>query len=316
MVGSHHAALLYRIVEQCQGSSSAVGTTNLQTHLLQDSGNTVAHRRGRCQAQIHNTKRHTQSLGSLHAHQLTHTGDPEGGLFNGFCHHIKGLTLDALKGVINNAGAGNAHIELTFRLAYAVECACHKGVILHSIGKYHQFRTAKAVVFLGDISGLFDDLAHFGYGIHIDTGLGRTHIDAGADISGLGHCLGNGIHQDPVALGTTLLHQSRKAANKVDAASLCRLIHSDRQRYVGISITAVTNDGDRSYRDPLVDDGNAKLPLDLLADLHQILCTASDLVVDLPGADLDIRVRAIQQGNTHSDCTDIQVALVDHILGG
>ena len=45
--------------------------------------------------------------------------------------------LDALQRMVYNTGAGNTHIQHTFRLANAMESTCHKGVILHRIGKYH-----------------------------------------------------------------------------------------------------------------------------------------------------------------------------------
>ena len=72
-------ALFHRIVQQGQRGSGSVGADNLQTHFLQDSGHTVPHRGGGCQTQIHDAEGHTQTFGSLPAHNLAHAGDLEGG---------------------------------------------------------------------------------------------------------------------------------------------------------------------------------------------------------------------------------------------
>ena len=95
-----------------------MGTADFQTHFLQNPGNAVAHSGGRRQAQIHNAEGHAQPFGGFHAHQLAHTGDLEGGFLNGLSHHIKGLALHPLQGMVDNTGAGNAHVDDALRLAH------------------------------------------------------------------------------------------------------------------------------------------------------------------------------------------------------
>ena len=123
-------------------------------------------------------------MGGFHTHDLSHSGDPEGCLFNGLRHLIKGTTLDALQRVVHNTGTGNAHIQHRLRLAHTVERTCHKGVILYRIGKDHQLGAAKTVVFFCPLCGLLNDTTHLGYRIHIDACLGGAYIDAGADTVG------------------------------------------------------------------------------------------------------------------------------------
>ena len=74
--------------------------------------------------------------------------------------------------MIHHTRSGNAHIQYALRLAHTVERTGHKGVVLHRIGKYHQFGAAKTVIFLGDLGGPFNDLTHFCHRIHIDAGTG------------------------------------------------------------------------------------------------------------------------------------------------
>ena len=218
--------------------------------------------------------------------------------------------------MIHNTGTGNTHIQFTFRLTNTVERTCHKGIILYRIGKYHQLGTAQAILISSDFRSFLDDFSHLGDSVHIDAGLGGAYIDTGANTLGSLQCLGDGVHQDPVALGTSLLHQGRKTANEVDTAFLGCLVHGNCQRYIGIRIAAIAHNGDGGNRDTLIDNGDTKLPFDFLANLHKILRFAGDLVIDPLGANIHILMGAIQKGDAHSDGTDIQVTLVDHILSG
>ena len=294
MVGCHHAALFDRVIEQRQRSGGTMGTANFQAHFLQDAGNGVTHSGGRRQGKVHNAKGHIQTLTCFHTNDLTHTGNAEGGLLDGLRHHVKGLTLHALQGVIHNTGAGNTHIQLAFRLTHTVESAGHKGVILHSIGKHHQFGAAEAILVRGDFRGLLDDSAHLSHRVHIDAGLGRTHVDAGADTLCSLHGFGNGIHQNPVTLGTALLHQRGETADEVHTTGLGSLIHSNGQRHIGICVAAVANNGNRGDGNTLIDNGNTKFPFDLFANLHKILRLAGNLIIDPLGAHIHILMGAIQ----------------------
>ena len=79
------------------------------------------------------------------AHQLTHTGDLEGGFLDdvgdfgqwaGSCRHLG-------KGGTHNTGAGYAHVDDTVGLTHAVEGASHEGVVLRSVAEHHQLGTSR-----------------------------------------------------------------------------------------------------------------------------------------------------------------------------
>ena len=111
------------------------------------------------------------------------------------------------------------------------------------------------------------------------------------------------------------MHQRGKAADEINAAIFCRPIHSNGQRHIGICVAGIANDSHRGYGDALIHNGNTELPFDLLAYFYKVFRTANDLFIDPIGADLNILVGAIQKRNAHGNGTDIQMPLVDHILG-
>ncbi len=316
MVGGHHAALLHGVVEHGQSRRGAVGAADLQAHLLQNPRHAVSHRGGGGQAQIHNAEGHPQAAGGLLAHKLAHPGHLEGGFLDGLCHHVKGLALDALKGMVHHSRAGDAHIQHALGLAHPVEGAGHKGVVLHGVGKHHQLGTAQAVVVCGQLGSPLDHPAHLRHGVHVNTGPGGAHIDTGADPLRGGHGLGDGADELPVPRRGPLLDQSCEAADEVDAAGLGGGVHGFRQLHIGIRLAGGGDDGNGSHGNALVDDGDAEFPLDILPHLHQILGAAGDFLINFPAADRKIRVAAVQQADAHGDGPDVQVPLFDHILGG
>ena len=315
MVGRHDAALFHRVVQHGKGSRGAVGAADLQPHFFQNPGNAVPHGGSGRKAQIHDSEGYAQTAGRFLAHQLTHTGNLESGLFDGFGHHVKGLTLHVLQSVVHHAGAGNAHIQHALRLAHAVERTGHEGVILHGVGEHHHLGAAKAVVIRSQLGGFLDDTPHFRNGIHVDARLGGADVHAGAHPLGGSHGLGDGADQLPVSRGAALLHQSGKAADEVDAAGDRRRVQRFRDLHIGICLAGTGHDGDGRNGNPLVDNGNSEFLLDVLADLHQVFGAAGDLPINLIAAGLQIRVAAVQQTDAHGDGSDVQMPLVDHILG-
>ena len=290
-----------------------MGAADLQAHLLQDPGHTVANGRGRRQAQVHNTKRHAQPFRSFYAHQLTHTGDSEGGFLHRLSHHVKGLALDTLKRMVHHTGAGNAHIDDALRLADSVEGTGHKGIVLYGVGKNHQLGAAQAVLVLGQFGSLFHDTAHLGHGIHVDARLGGAHVDAGADHIGGGHCLRNGADQLPVAFRAALLDKGGEAADKVDAAGFGSPIQGFGNLHIAFRLAGSGHQRNRRNRNALVDNGNAELGLNVLADFYQVFGAACDLIVDFFAALIHIRVRTVQEADAHGNGPDVQVLIVDHV---
>ena len=66
----------------------------------------------------------------------------------------------------------------------------------------------------------------------------------------------------------------------------------------------------------LIDDGDAELPLDVLAGLDQLFGVAGDLFINLFAGPLGVRVAAAQERDAHGDGADVQMLLVDHLDGG
>ena len=73
--------------------------------------------------------------------------------------------------------------------------------------------------------------------------------------------------------------------------------------------------GDRRDRYPLIDDGNAIFPADVIAYLDQILSHRGDLAIYLLTGTVDVRICAVKQRDPHSDRADVEILLIDHLDG-
>ena len=207
----------------------------------------------------------------LAGHQLAHAGDAEGRLFDGLGHHVKRLALHLLQGVVDHAGAGDAHVDDTFRLAHAVEGTGHEGVILHGVGENHELGAAEAAGGGGEVGRLLDDAAHLRHGVHVDAGLGGADVHGGADQIRRCQRLRDGVDELSVGLGKALLHQGREAADEVDAHGLGRLVQGGGEGGVVLRVAGGGHQGDGRHGDALVDDRDAELLLDGLAGGDQML---------------------------------------------
>ena len=290
-----------------------MGAADLQAHLLQDAGHTVADGGGGSQAEVHNAEGGIQAAGGILGHQLPHAGDAEGGLLDGLSHHVEGLSLHALEGMVHHAGAGNAHVDDPLGLTHAVEGAGHEGVVLHGVAEHHQLGAAEAALVGSALGQVLDGAAHEGHSVHVDARLGGAHIDAGAHQIGGGQGLGDGGDEVAVGLGHALLHQSREAANEIDSGGLGRFVQGHSEGGVVVGIRRGSYQGDGSDGDALIDDGDAELLLDGLAGDHQILGITGDLIVDSVAGGLGVAAGAGEQGNSHGDGAHIQMLLIDHL---
>ena len=292
-----------------------MGAAHLQPHLLQDAGHAVPHSGGGGQGKVHDAEGGVQAAAGFLGHQLAHAGDAEGGLFDGLGHHIEGLALHALKGVVHHAGAGDAHVDDPLRLAHAVEGAGHEGVVLHSVAEHHQLGAAEAAPVRGALRQLLDGAAHEGHRIHVDARLGGAHVDGRAHQVGGGKSFWDGGNELPVCVGHALLDQGGETADEVDAGSFGRPVQGGGKGGVVVCLRRSGHQGDGGDGDALVDDGDAEFLLDGLAGGHQIFGAAGDFVVDgvtgLPG----VAAGAGQQGDAHGDGAHVQMLLVDHLDG-
>ena len=316
VVGGHHAALLHGVVQQGQTGGGAAAAAGLKAHLFQNVGHTVANGGGRCQRQVDDAGGHAQSLGGKVCHQLAHAGDLEGGALDQLCHLVDGGILgQAGQCGAHSAGTGNAHMNLTVRLAGAVECTGHEGVILRCVAEHHQLCGTDALTVGRQLGSLFDGFAHELDGVHVQACLGGADVHRAAHDVGLGQRTGNGLDQAAVTGGEALVHQSTVAAHKVDAhlfaggiQGLCK-VH-------GVGIRAGTQQhGDGGDTDALVDDGDAILGADVLHGGHKACGLGGDLVIDVLARLLRVRVDAVQQADAHGDSAHIQIVLSEHLDG-
>ena len=316
VVGGHHAALFHGIVQQGEAGGGAAAAAGLKAHLFQNVGHTVADGGGRCQRQVDDAGGHTQCLRSQIGHQLAHAGDLEGGALDQLCHLVDGGILgQAGQCSAHSAGTGNAHVDLTVRLAGAVECTGHEGVVLRCVAEYHQLCGTDALTISRQLTGLLDGLAHELDGIHIQSCLGGTDVHRAAHDVGLGQCAGNGLDQAAVTGRKALVHQSTVAAHKVythlftgGIQSFCKL------HRVGIR-AGTQQHGDGCDTDAFVDDGNTVLGTDMLHRGHKVCGLGGDLVIDVLARLLRVRVDAVQQADAHGDGAHVQIVLSEHLDG-
>ena len=287
-------------------------TADLKPHFLQNAGHAVADGgRGR-KGKIDNAKRRIEPAARLLRDELTHARDAERRFLHGLRHHVERLALDALQRVIHNARPGNADVDHFLRLAHAVERARHEGVILYRIAEDHKLGAAKAALLFRERRRLFHRLPHQGDGVHVDSRLGRADIDRRAHKVRTGQRLGDRSDQLPIGVRHALLHKRRKTANKVNTDIFGRAVKRLGKRDIVFRLRRGGDQRDGCDGNPLIDDGNAKFPLDLFSRCDQMLCIAADLVVDLFTRTLRAAVRAGEERDAHRDRADIQMLLVDH----
>ena len=316
VVGGHDAALFHGVVQQGQAGRGAAAAAGLQTHLFENVGHAVAHRRGRSQRKINDACGHAQCLGGKVCHQLAHAGDLERGPFDQLCHLVDGRVLgQAGQCGADGTGAGNANVDLTVGFAGAVERAGHKGVVLRRVAEDDQLCRADALTVCRQLRGFLDGLAHQLDGVHVQACLGGTDVDRAADDVRLGQSAGDGLDQAFVARRKALVHQGRVAAHKVDAHLFAGSVQCLGKIH-GVRVRAGTQQhGNGGHADPLVDDGDAILGADVLHRRHQIGRLGGDLIVNFLAGLFGIRVDAVQQADAHGNGAHVQIILRKHLDG-
>ena len=77
---------------------------------------------------------------------------------------------------------------------------------------------------------------------------------------------------------------------------------------------AAANQCNRRYGNSLIDNRNTIIQLNLLTDLHKIRCLLSDLTIYLLTNNIYIIITAVKKTDTHCNCTDVQVGLLNHLV--
>ena len=206
-------------------------------------------------------------------------------------------------------------MNLAVRLAGAMECTGHEGVIFRRVAEHDKLCRADALTVRGELAGLLDGLAHELDGIHVQARLGGTDVHRAAHDVGLRQCAGDGLDEPEVARRKALVHKGRVAAHKVDAHLLAGGVQCfGKVHRVGIR-AGTQQHGDGRHADALVDDGNAVFGADVLHGGHQIGRLGHDLVVDLLTGLFRVRVDAVQQADPHGHGPHVQIVLGEHLDG-
>ena len=313
VAGRHHAALFHRVIEEREGSGRARRADALEPHLLEDRGDAVAHGGRRREGEIHNAERHAEPTGRLLRRELPHARDAKCGLLHRLRHNVERLTAHGAQRVLHHARARYADVHLALRLAHAVERARHEGVVLHRVAEHDELGAGHAAAVGGQLGGALDGKAHLAHGVHVDPRARGADAHARADELRLCQRLRDRGDQHAVGLRHTLLHERGKAAEEVHADLLRRPVEGLRVGDIALRARARADQRDRRHGHALIYDRDAELGLQILARLHEVSREAADLVIDLRAAAVDVRVRAVEQGDAHRDRADVQMLLIDHL---
>ena len=171
-----------------------------QTDLAENICNAVSDRRSRCQRKIDDAKRNTKSSGRFLCNQLAYSRNLERRFFDRLAQYFKTLTAYLLQGSLYNARTADTDVDDRICLGHAVECSCHKRVVIRCIAEYNQLCTAKRILLSCIFCCLFYDLAHQAYRIHVDTAFCGANVDGTADTLCNRECFRNGANQILIAL--------------------------------------------------------------------------------------------------------------------
>ena len=311
----HEAALLHRIIEQCEGRNGTVGTDGFQTHLFEDVRDRVANLCGGCQGEVNNVEGYAQTLGGEGTDQLTDAGNLEGCLLDFFGAGVEGFAAYLLQGAVYHAGAGDTHGDGGVCLLHAVECARHEGVVADCVGEDDELGAAEAVCVRGQVSGGADGFTHELDGAHVNAGAGGSDVYGGADHVGFCERSRDGADQLFVGGGHALVDEGAEATDKVHADCLSCRVEGAGEFYVVLIAGGACHQCDGGDGDALVDDRDAEFSFDTFADADEVCGAAGDLVVDFATGYFAVGVGAVEQGDAHGDGANVELLLLDHSDG-
>ena len=153
--------------------------------------------------------------------------------------------------------------------------------------------------------------------VHVDAGLGGADVHGRADDVGLGKGLRQGADEQLLGRGHGLGDECGVAADQVDADFLGCLVKrvGDLDEVLARLAGAGTDQRDRGDGDALVDDRDAVVAFDGLAGGNEVLGIGSDLAVDVVAGLVDIVRGAVEQRDAHGDGADVELLLLDHLIG-
>ena len=315
--GRHDAALLHLIVEHGERGGGAWGAHLFEADLLQHFADGVAHGGGRGEREVDDAEWHSESAGGLLGHQLADARDLERGALDGFAQEFEVFALGFVQRAGNHAGAGNADVDDRVAFGHAVEAACHERVVVRGVAECHELHATVGIIVCGGVRDVLDDVAEQFDGVHVDAGFGGAHVHGGAYDVGFGQGLRQGADEHLLGRGHGLGYECGVAADQVDADLLGRAVECvcDLDKILGALAGACAHQRDRSDGDTLIDDRDAVVAFDGLAGGNEVLGIGSDLAVDVVAGLVDIVRGAVEQRDAHGDGADVELLLLDHLIG-
>ena len=315
--GRHNAALLHLVVEHGERRCGAGSADLFEADLLKHFADGVAYGRGRREGKVDDAEWNAKATGCLLCHQLADARDLERGALDGFAQELEVLALGRIQCAGDDTRTGNAHVDHGVAFGDAVEAAGHERVVVRHVAEGHELDAAVGVVVGGALGNVLDDVAEQFDRVHVDAGLGGTDVHGRADDVGLGKGLRQGADEQLLGRGHGLGDECGVAADQVDADFLGCLVKrvGDLDEVLARLAGAGTDQRDRGDGDALVDDRDAVVAFDGLAGGNEVLGIGSDLAVDVVAGLVDIVRGAVEQRDAHGDGADVELLLLDHLIG-
>ena len=308
----HDAALFDGVVEHSERGCGAARAHALQPYLFEDMRDRVADRRGRGERQVDDAAADAEAFSGFCGDQLPYAGDLERGLFDDLGDLCE-VALDLFERDFDDSGTGDADVDDAVVFARAEERARHEGVVLDGVGEHDQLCASDAVAVASEVGGAFEDAAHQADGVHIDAGFGGGDVDGRAHFFGGRERFGDALEELALIGGHRLVDEGGVAAEEVDSDLLCGAVERADDLHMTAACGGDEADGGDGHA--LVDDGDADLFGDGVADGDEVACGAHDLVIDLGGGAVGVVCDAVEQRDAERDRPDVEVLVRHHIYG-
>ena len=213
------------------------------------------------------------------------------------------------------ARARNADIDNTVRLTSTVKSTSHKWVIFRSITENNKLCCTNAISVLSFLGSSLDDASHLSNSIHIDTCFCAANINRRTDIISNRESLGNTLNKSIVTRSKALMHERRISTDKVYTDSFRRFVESFSKFNRIFCWASSRNKCNRSNRYSLVNNRNSIILAYIFACLNKVFCISANLIIDFITGFINIRVDTVEQRDTHSDCTNVEIFVINHTDG-
>jgi len=217
-----------------------------------------------------------------------------------------------LQATLDHAGTGHADIDDGLRLAGPQEPPGHERIVFGNVGEHHQLGAGPSVLIGGQLGSLLDGISHQQDRVDVDARFGGRGVDRSADALGARQHLGQNVEKDPLTRGDALLHQGRKAAEKIHPNRPRRLVQLPGRLQKRLFVMAFHQPGDGADGQSLVDDGNAVLGSHLIADGDQSAGLREDLAVDLLTEVFHVERGALLKVDPQGDGPHVQLLFPQH----